>query len=510
MARQASGSGWPYALAVLQRGWTPYAAAGGAVCAAKLPSLIDAPIFIDEPYYLAAAARLATVRDFALSFSALTETKSGYALLPHLLSGALGGEHALLVLHVLGLLAALATAGLLVALSRAVFGRALPGVAAAVVWAGWLTHDATTAVVNLEHFQAPLVLAALLLVLRAPRHAGALLLAGLCVGAAGLLKPPALAVALPLLAAVAATARPLARPAAAFCAGVALPLLVMFAPYVLVAGELDDLRFAAFELPRLYSAFSEDSLADRTRALALVVPLPLRVLLVGTVLAFAVAAARDRAGRVPEALLLGTGAVLFAAHVSGQLKAHYLVVVLPPLLLFAAGRAATLLRALPVPPPAAAAAAVLVTAWALAGASSPAFWLDLLREGGGLYARQLPGTDVDALARVVDRRTSDGDRIWVFYNAPEVYTRTDRAPATRDVVASWLTHDFRAFWLERNLRDLEREHPAVIAGLDAPRYPEPVPGLRELPGIDRLLAERYVCDPPGSRVRGAVVCLLRR
>jgi hypothetical protein len=485
-----------------------YAAAGLAVLAAKLPTLTDGVVFIDEPYYLAAASRLDSVGTFLRSFTVLAETKSGYALLPHIVANGIGGAHPVLVLHLLGLVFGVATAALLVALSREAYGSALPGVAAAVVWAGWLTKDSTTAVVNLEQFQAPFVVVAILLALRRRASLATLAAAGAALGFAALVKPPALLVLPVLMAAVA----PRLRAMGALAAGVALPLAVLAAPYLLTPSTLGEARFVLVDLPRIYAGFSGGSTSEHAEALLSSIPWSIRVLVLVAALHLLWVRLRARSGvEAPahwreELTLLGAGVALFAAHVSGQLKLHYMVVILPPLLLFVAGRAQLALPAARVPRLAAAAAGAGAVALVLAtGTASASYWRALLRDGGGLYAAQMPAVDVDALVAYTRRQTRPGDRIWVYYNAPEVYVRADRAPASEDLVASWLTHDYGPLWLGRDLADLERERPRLIAGLVAPRYPEPVPPLEALPGIGALIARSYACDR--TAVRGAVVCV---
>lgn len=487
----------------------PFAAAALCLLAAKLPTLHDGVVFIDEPYYLAEWQRLGSPGRFALSAAHLAETKWPVSVLPHALAEAVSHSGAMLVLHIEATVALMLAGVLLVAISRQLSGRSAAGVAAAAAYALFAIENDFTQAADLEHFQAPLVLLALRLVLRRPadlRHCAA---AGLALGLAAVVKPPALVV-VPALAAAAWLLAPdaRARRAAALTAAAIAPQVALVLPYLLRPSALDALWFNTWELPRLYGGvLAGYGVLERARML--LAPAPLVMLAVVAAAAADLVVASVRARRVAPAgewLLLATGALLLAAYVPGQLKPHYLIAVLPPLLLLGAHRA--ILAAGRLPRVAAVAAAAVLCAVAVyEQRDSIAYYGDLLREGGELYAGGPGGSEAEAVAAFARAHSRPGESIWVYYNAPEAYWLADRAPATRDPGASLLTHDFTARWLAVNLTDLERARPAVIAGIDRPRYAEPVPPLTEVPGVRELLARAYDCSE--DAVPGATVCTRR-
>lgn len=499
----------------------PYAVALLLAVGAKLPTLNNSVLFIDEPAYLSEAARLDTPLKFLFSAHYITETKFPLGLAPYEVALWLNHSESIFWMRIFGLLAVAASTVLLVGLSYRAFQRYLPGLLASLMWSVFLTKNALTSAPMLEYFQAPLVLGALWIVagwvkeysakqaLRR-RHLLALVGAGALIGAAALVKPPGILVAPVLalgifLAGAGAPRRERLRASFAPLAGATAAIGLCVLPYLFWPEALHALLFNMFDLTSRYSS-QQGSLPTRLAALLRLFN-PADVLLVlialGThALIYVKTTMRwnrtERQENIIRLVLLGTSLALLIGYLAGQSKDHYIVAILPLLALYAWS--------------------VMTSAytWLSESRSRVAYtaaWVALILIGlpmtslphylslytaasasGEAYAAELPGVDAHILAAAIDLRTRPGDSIWVYYNAPEIYWLAHRKPATAEPVGTWLVDYYDQFWFQRTLLQLKQERPALIVGFNSPRYPRAQAAqLLELPLIGEYIQSAYTC-----------------
>lgn len=504
------------------RAIVPYALTLLLAIGAKLPTLHNSIIFIDEPSYLNEAARLDTPLKFLLSAQYVTETKFPLGLAPYEAALWLNQSRAILWMHVLGLLAVAISNVLLVGLSRRAFRQYVPGVLAALMWDVFLTKNPLTAAPMLEYFQAPLVLGALWL------YAGwmnvdaagerfqrrqwfALAGAGALIGAAALVKPPGLLVA-PVLAAGAffaaggkAGRRERLYAAVAPLAGATASVGACVLPYLFRPDALCALVFNMVEITRLYSSH-QDGLLVRLLGLLLRFDVADVLLVLAAIASHAVLyvktrgrwSSAEREQNILRLVLLGTGLALLAGYLAGQTKDHYVVAILPPLALYG-WSVVTLAYTWIVGARGRVAYTTLWVTLILMGMprTYPTHYLSLYSSAsasGAEYAAELPGVDAHMLAVAIDMRTRPGDSIWVYYNAPEIYWMADRRPATDEPIGTWLVDYYDQFWFQRTVRQLQTERPTLIVGLDSPRYPRArAAPLLDLPLIGAYIQSAYTC-----------------
>ena len=494
--------------AALRRAW-PYALALLVVLVAKLPTINNTILFVDEPLYLAQAARLDSPYAFFHWAEFYLETKSSFSILPHIAALAISQENAILVLRLLGLAALLVSAALIVRLSVVAFRTATPGVIAALLFAFLLAKNTLTAATNLEHFQLPLLLLSLLFFVVWVRNGNSpnrvIFISGVFLGLAALVKPPALLVALGVWAALVLSHKPntplqltnLLRQGALYGLGVLLPLVGFVLPYLLAPRSMPALGFALFDVTATYTTLGKDQV---TRFLLLFAAMGLAsALLIASSAALYLYA---RLRRLPELAsgtdiyqrtLLLAGVALFIGNGVGQYKAHYLVVILPPLLLFTGYRLWSTFNKLTTPVVRAGLVLSIALLVAAGEVDTAKFYARMLGDGGKLYANEMPSVDASRLAEVIRAKTGDDDSIWVYSAAPELYWLSGRKPATGDPTASWISIGYNDFWFERTYRELERERPRLIIDLVEPRFQEHGERLVELPKIGQFIAENYEC-----------------
>ncbi|MGZ6322159.1 MAG: hypothetical protein ACXWQR_22980 [Ktedonobacterales bacterium] len=501
----------------------PYALAVLLAVGAKLPTLNNSVVFIDEPSYLNEAARLDTPLKFALYARYITETKFPLGLVPYIAALWLDHSHAILWVHIFGLLAVIASTVLLVALSYRAFRNYVPGILAALLWSTFLTKDDMTIAPMLEYFQAPFVLAALWVFAGWVRvySAGRLLelqnffslvVAGGLIGAAALVKPPGVLVA-PVLAlgvffATGDGARLRVRlcAAAAPLAGTSAVIAVFVLPYLLAPGALHALLFNMVELSGRYSAY-QASLAIRLVVLlfrfdlADILVVEVALVLHGVILrkAWRNWSREERLQNVVSLVILGAGLALLAGYLTGQGKGHYIVPILPLLALYAWGILTIIYTRIHQSLSRVAYTATLVLLILIATPSAYAtHYLSLYSPSsasGSEYAASLPGVDAHTLAAAIVAHTRPGDSIWVYYNAPEIYWLANRKPATDEPVGTWLVDYYDQFWFQHTLLQLLQERPTVIVGFDNPRYPRArVAKVLDLPLIGTYIQSHYTCS----------------
>lgn len=500
----------------------PYALALLIAVGAKLPTLNNSIIFIDEPAYLVEAARLDTPLKFMYSARYVTETKFQLSLVPYLAALWINQSQAILWLHIFGLVAVVASTMLLVALSYSAFRTYVPGILAALLWGILLTRDPLTIAPLLEYFQAPLLLAALWVFVRwANAHSAPRLLqrrsllslagAGVLVGAAALVKPPGILVAPVLAVGVFLAARDGATLRARFCAA-AMPLagataaVALFVlPYLVQPDALGALLFNMVGLSTRYASH-ESSLMSRLFAMLNLFDVAGIILVVIALGAHALIyglygmrwSERERRENLIRLVLLGSGLALLVGYLTGQAKDSYVVAILPPLALYGWSiityASTSITRPLGRVAFLAAVAVLIVTGLP---ASYPGHYVSMYSPAfshGSVYASGLRGVDARALAAAIDARTRPGDGIWVYYNAPEIYWMANRKPVTDEPVGTWLVDYYDQFWFQRTLQQIEQERPALIVGFDSPRYARRrAATLLDLPLIGAYIQSHYTC-----------------
>lgn len=520
----------------------PYALALLIAVGAKLPTLNNSIIFIDEPAYLAEAARLDTPLKFMYSARYVTETKFQLSLVPYLAALWINQSQAILWMHIFGLIAVAASSVLLVALSYTAFRSYVPGILAALLWGIFLTRDPLTVAPLLEYFQAPLLLAALWVFVRwanaysAPRllHRRSLLSlagAGVLVGAAALVKPPGILVAPVLAVGVFLAARDGATLRARFCAA-AMPLAgamaavaIFVLPYLVQPDALGALLFNMVGLSTRYASHESSlisrlvamlNLFDAAGIILVAIALGAHALIYGL---FGMHwSERERRENLIRLVLLGSGLVLSVGYLTGQAKGSYVVAILPPLALY--GWSVITYASASITRPlgrVAFIAAVVVLIVAGTPELYPGHYVSMYSPAfthGRAYAVGLPGVDARTLAAAVDARTRPGDAIWVYYNAPEIYWLANRKPATDEPVGTWLVTYYDQFWFQRTLQQIEQERPALIVGFDSPRYARGrAATLLDLPLIGAYIQSHYTCTPASpAEVGGSATvefCTLR-
>jgi hypothetical protein len=449
---------------------------------------------------------------------------------------------AVLWLHIFGAAAVAVSCILLFALSTRAFRSYWPGALATLLWGVLFTRDAMTGASLLEVFQAPLVLAALLIfvVWASARTSGhptrirqmlPLVMAGVVISAAALVKPPAVLV-VPVLAAAAfltprtkSSAQTRLAAALAVVAGATAAIGLEVLPYLFWPTALHALLFNMLDLTSRYAS-NQGSLLGRANALmgtfdladvALVV-----IAVLGHTIVFSFNGARwtaaQRVENLIRAVLLVSGLALCAGYAAGETKGNYSVAILPPLALYGwsvllLGYQWTTERVSRVAYTAVCLGVILV----VLPSTLPTRLVTLYSQAQathGTYAPPLLGVNASTLAAAIDARSRPGDTIWVYYNAPELYWLADRKPATDEPIGTWLVDNYDQFWFERTLAQLRQERPSLIVGIATPRYPrQRAATVQDLPLIGAYIQTAYVCSTASpTDVGGAgvvVFCSLR-
>ncbi|HUS17127.1 MAG TPA: hypothetical protein VM536_19180 [Chloroflexia bacterium] len=501
----------------------------------RWPTLSNRILSIDEPDYFAQAARLRSVEAFIYSFYYRVEVKSQIGLIPYLLAAAIDPPNAVFLVHVFGLLAVLASCWLLIAMAARFLGGPLPGLAAALLWLPYLEVGPGYALgghnvleyfpaPKLEYFQTPFVLATIYLfadgaqaLARDQRRAARLLAgAGVLWAVAVLIKPSALLLgpfylaALPFIVPRAAWGRQLLGAGAAFVVAAAVPVVLVFGPYLLNPPALAELRFNLFESTSSYAAAGATEPTIRILSLLLTGLPPLLGLgfLLGP---FAVRSAlRGRPAPAASPLLplvIGSGPLLFLSSLAGCICPYYYVTIVPFLALTVTAYLAqlgTVLLQAGRRREAIAGAALLAVLYL--APQLPALAAFPAQAGTDLYlADDRARFDLDGVLGYIREHAPPDAPIWVYYNTPELYMWSDRPPATRDPQADWLSFVWSEPWFSRTVAELAAEQPAVIVGIDQARLPHPnARSITEIPQVSAWIAAHYQCNP--ALVRGTTVC----
>jgi len=516
-----------------ERGGGAYLLATLAGLVLRWPTLTNRILSIDEPSYFVQAALLGSLQKFVYAFYYRVETKTQIGLLPYILAAALDRHQAVLLLHIFGLLAVLLSCGLLIALAARFLGSPWPGLVAALIWLPYLNigpaYDpggldvlSEFPAILLEYFQTPCILLSLYGLLWGLEDRGGhptaarwmLAGAGVAWALAVLIKPSAVLLGLLYLLALAFSGARGAAPAGrghtllaqvgAFGLGAALPVLLVFIPYLFNPSALQELRFNLIDVNATYTAGG----SLLVRALALLLGFP-PLLLLAFLLTPPLLRWRHPTAQVSPALslILWAGPLLFLGILSGAGFLHYLIPIVPLMALAVAG--------------------YLYLIWS-GGRSDRPRWQALLL--GGLLAAvywgpqlprlaQFPGRmaadtylnddrarfDLDSLVMYIQTHTQPNATLWVYYNSPEVYLLADRQPTTRDPASAYLTLYWAAPWFQRTATELAAATPDLLVGINNPRYPHPnaLP-ITQIPQVSELIAQAYRCD--AQVVRGVIIC----
>lgn len=487
---------------------------------AKAPTLTNHIIFIDEPIYLDQAMLVNTPERFVYAFLYRAETKFPLGLVPYLLAEWIDWQHALLILHVFGLVAVVASIYLMLIFSNRAYGSVVPGLVACVAWCLYLTRYTITAAVLLEYFQIPLLLGGAVILVHGRKDGRWNLLAvcgtGLLVGLAALVKPPAILLAGPivlLLLVTAGTWRERLQSLIVACTAAAMPIGVSVAPYLFRPDALAALRLGLLDLPRWYSSDGRVGPLGKVFDMLRGAGLPFVGWIALATVAFAAARVVRRAeGHWPrtaviDAFLLLTAVMLFLGYSVGQYKQHYLIPILPFAFLFACHALPEGFRGVRSARSRLTSAAFVWLVLLLALSVSIPTYGALLTDHGQRYAADF-NVDVTALSRYIKTHSAATDTIWVYYNAPEVYWLADRRSATDDPPASWLIDLYDPFWFNHVYNQLAANRPAIIVGFDQPRAPRPWAGaLLEIPRVGDLVRARYDCS--AGLIAHTTVCRLK-
>ncbi|MDQ6693986.1 MAG: hypothetical protein M3014_06150, partial [Chloroflexota bacterium] len=335
--------------------------------------------------------------------------------------------------------------------------------------------------------------------------------AGMAVGLSTLVKPPGVsiipALTVGLLLLLGSKSR---APLLYLGAGAALPIALSVVPYFFNPPALEALRFSFGTVLPAYTSYGGYEPIS-TRAINLLASMGLPILpLLATALVLFIPRIYNRTwGPISveaySATNLLAGVFLFTGNVTGKSYDHYLIVVLPFLLLFAGHNLITFAHNMKSPKLRLAVVVLLVLWLLFSETGSFRFYTRMFTDDGRNYAAQAPLVDTRRLADYIKLNSNPSDRLWVYYNAPELYWLADRQPATTDPTASWLSDQYNQLWFSKTALELQRARPAIIIGLRQPRFPTPkARRLEDIPEIKDLLAGFYTCD--STMILNATLC----
>jgi len=532
----------------LMRAWWPHALVAAVVVLLRLPTLTNRILSIDEASYLVHALRLQSLEAFVFAFLYRTEVKTQVGLVPYLLANALDRSNAIFLIHLFGLVAAAISCSLMILLAKRLLKSELAGVAAALVWAVYLVVGPGSPdpqnldrynffqAPRLEYFQVPFLLLSLYWFMvgveaqrvarngndnngRAIRLLGG---AGAAWAFACLVKPSSVLFGIPMLITLPffwtvdgggkAKLNGLLKAGMVFIGSAALPVLLVFAPYLFHPAALGELWL---NLAHVSSSYATEGLSLSERLAELLTGF--QPLLLGAFLLVPIALAMQqrsfRATRSARAITQAwlCGVALFLGVVQGQAHLYYLIVVIPFMALAVSGQIASLLGTL-----AATGRIRFAQAIALVGVliymlpqitALSAYPGETLKDA--YLGRDRRRFDLDGLVSYIRTQTPPNGTLWVYFNTPELLVLSERLPVTRDPAGIWLVVLWEEPWFQRTADELAAECPHLIIGIDRPRYHYPhTSPLLEIPKVGEWIARTYVCDD--SAFRGAIVCRLEQ
>ncbi len=506
---------------------------------ARAGTLSNRMLTTDEPAYLLQADRLRSVEAFVYAFAYRSETKTQVGLIPYLIADLLDARNGIFLARVAVLLALIATGCGLVAITRRFLGSPWPGLAASgmvalygMTGSGYFTQPNVLGEfflgAKLEYFQTPFILAGIYALAAASmedqtarRSVWLAAATGATWAVAVLIKPGAVllgplyvllgALWSPRLPSRRAWAAGMGPRSAAFALGVAVPVALVFVPYLFNPTAAAELRFNLIDLNASYGVVRQQPLWIHGAAMLLGLP-GLLLLLYG----LAPLLARRRLGtRLPAVAgrLLTLSALaaplVFCGYLPGQGLLHYLIPVVPLAALSGCGYLYLVLRDLGARQGTrrtvlivGALAAVYLAAQLPALAAYPQI------AGGDYYLNNdRRHFDLDGLVAFIQTHSAPGSTLWVYYDTPELNWLTERHAATRDPQADWLTFVGGEPWFSRTVADLAAEKPALIIGIDQPNlaFPsDPPQPLLQVPLVGAFVQQNYHCTH--TLIRGAMIC----
>jgi 4-amino-4-deoxy-L-arabinose transferase-like glycosyltransferase len=506
--------GWTTSVAQLETSGKkyPFFLASLIVLIAKLPTLNNSIIFIDEPIYITQAMRLNSVEAFVYAFQYRVETKFQLGLLPYVISTTISLPNTLLFVHLFGLVATLASGILLIAISQRMFKRYSPGLVAVFLWCLFFYTDELAAATLLEVFQTPLLLLSVWLflpVLQNSIHPRRLLFwSGFSLGLATLVKPPGLLM-LPILGlALILPPNPVYKllskkfilASLILLIGFAIPLVLFIIPYLFNAEALAALNLCLFQIASQYITTYGPNQNNVIRALKLLILFGnfyfyLMLTSLMSLIYFKLKSRWNWHETDRYLLLLGlSGTFLFVGYSVGQAKTHYLLAVLPFFLLVVGYQLSKNLEKLKLVKRVML-YTFLISLCLIILANNVHYYLNLYSYNGVPYANTQPNINISSLASYIDANTNAQDSIYVYYNVPEIYWKAQRHPAGTEPTGTFLVDFYNQFWFKRVNAELIKDRPTMIIGIDNPRDQRPqVADLMALPVIGNLLKQRYTCS----------------
>jgi hypothetical protein len=499
------------------------------VVAALGPTVSNNILSYDEPTYLAEARLIDTAERFVFAYHYHDETKSPVGLIPYVIADIVDLHLAEMLLHAFGLIAFGISCCILIRLSRRTVGSPTPGVAASVVWLLFtiVGPDASFGIQRarfeflsslLERFQTPFVLLGLLLFVetleayasaRARRLAGAV---GVLWALSMLIKPSVALLAPIFVLGLAWSNRKLGWrglvSVVALVAGMLLPVVAFFLPYLFDRAAFEDLWFNLIVVNLTYA---ENNGPIAARVIYFVTGFPI-ILLLLTVLSPAIVTLSSLPKRSPVAfcavgLPILAGLAVFASSLPGHAFLHYLVPVVPLLGLGAISAVYLALKGIANRGHrlrALALGAALCLGYLIPLASSVREYFATV-QNDVWAASDASRFDLDGLVTYIKQHTDASATIWVYDLTPELYVLTERRPATREPDASYLISYWHEPWFQRTADDLAHDRPELIIGIDKPIFTsQKATALTSIPRVKDLIAETYDCDH--SMIRGALIC----
>ncbi|MEO8286939.1 MAG: hypothetical protein ABI670_10945 [Chloroflexota bacterium] len=494
---------------------------------AKLPTLNNRILFIDEPLYLAQAARLDNLGAFIFSAQYRVEPKFQLGLFPDIAALYISQPYAIFWLHVFALISMVISACLLIALSNIAFDSYVPGVFTIAALALYQNRSPSTAASLLETFQLPFLLASALFLfsglssIEQRKHSALLLFgSGASCALATLIKPPGIVVLPVIVGLVALVGREQRRflltSIVSVIGGCALPLLLFLMPYLFNEVALHSLLFSFLVVAPEYPSYAGmgkpflEGVTTLMRYFGLVSVLTFAIVLVlGPALLARLPGAERSTTKRYELALLCMGILLFLGYATGQSKDHYLIAVLPFLGLFTVQRLRLILRSQTSIRLQRTVATFLVVLFMVQELQSFAFYGSLFSDDSKYYSSEGQEAKDMLLADYIRTNTAPQESIWVYYNSPEIYWLADRKPATDDPTGSWLSAQHTERWIDKMHSDLLRDKPVLIVTMSDPHYPvDGSPPLEDMPGLGELLRSDYECGLHPDL--GAGICRLQR
>lgn len=495
--------------------WWPYLAASLMAFIAKLPTINNSIIFIDEPIYLIEGSRITSLESFFFYFQNYLETKWPVSVLPSALALAISQPNAILITRIFGMLATIAAACLIIAISKRVFNHYFPGFFSLIMWCLYLNHNELTAAPLLENYQTSLILLAFWLYLKIlpslPKVNRNLFWVGCLLMVAALIKPPAiLLVPVFMLGLILHApknpddkllARLQLKSQLMLLLGVITPFALLLFPYFLRAEALAGLKKNWLDISFGYTtAYGNKSsfLLRATNLFRFFGKFESTLLFLAIPLFFTPVLLRRQkwsAVYTNQVLILLIGLALFAGYTTGQTKDHYLIPILPFFMLFLGYCLLLLNQWLPTRRTRLLMAGCLTFGILMTNLFQFKYYVDLFSDNGKAYADLMPHVDKQALVDYIETHSKEGDYLFIYYHIPEIYWETNRKPATNDSIGTWLADFDEPLRVSETLAELKHDNPKIIVDLYIPRFfYADAKRLMELPGYDSFLAENYTCS----------------